>query len=52
MIAASIAIAEVDPELATKTIKRSIDGMAYALFEYGLDGAYPEGAVYWGYGTM
>jgi hypothetical protein len=52
MIAASIAIAEVDPELAAKTIKRSIDGMVNALVEYGPDGAYPEGAVYWGYGTM
>lgn len=52
MIAASIAIAEVDPELAAKTIKRSIDGIVHALVEYGPDGAYPEGAVYWGYGTM
>lgn len=52
MIAASIAIAETDPELAAKTIKRSIDGMNNALVEYAPDGVYPEGAIYWGYGTM
>ena len=52
MIAASIAVAEMEPELAAKTIKRSIDGMNYALVEYGPDGVYPEGAIYWGYGTM
>jgi len=51
MIAASIAIAEKDPELAAKTIKRSLDGMPYALQEYAPDGVYPEGSTYWGYGT-
>lgn len=51
MIAASIVIAEVDPELAAKTIARSLDGMPYALQEYMPDGVYPEGATYWGYGT-
>ncbi len=52
MIAASIAIAETDPELAAKTIQRSIDGMNIALREYAPDGAYPEGPIYWGYGTQ
>ncbi|MFY0654819.1 MAG: heparinase II/III family protein [Cyclobacteriaceae bacterium] len=51
MVAASLAVAEVDPELAAKTIYRAIDGMVYALHEYGPDGVYPEGATYWGYGT-
>jgi hypothetical protein len=51
MVAASIAIAELDPELAAKTIHRAIDGMANALDSYGPDGVYPEGATYWGYGT-
>lgn len=51
MIAASIAIAEKDPELAAKTIKRSLDGMPYAMQEYAPDGVYPEGSTYWGYGT-
>jgi hypothetical protein len=52
MIAASIAIAERDPELAATTIKRSINGLPHALDEYGPDGVYPEGSTYWGYGTV
>jgi hypothetical protein len=52
MIAASIAVAELEPELAAKTIHRSIEGMNNALREYAPDGAYPEGPVYWGYGTQ
>ncbi len=51
LIAASIVVAEQEPELAAKTIHRAIDGMANALNEYGPDGVYPEGATYWGYGT-
>ncbi len=51
MIAASIAIADKDPELAAKTIARSLDGMPYALQEYYPDGVYPEGSTYWDYGT-
>ncbi len=52
MVAASIVIAEKDPELAAKTISRALDGMPNALVAYGSDGAYPEGASYWGYGTI
>ncbi len=51
MIAAAITIADRDPELAAKTISRSLDGMPNALNSYGPDGLYPEGATYWGYGT-
>lgn len=51
MIAASIMIADIDPELAAKTISRALDGMPHALEEYGPDGVYPEGSTYWGYGT-
>lgn len=51
MIAASIAVAGEEPELAAKTISRALEGMPYALKEYGPDGVYPEGPTYWGYGT-
>ncbi|MEX2513279.1 MAG: heparinase II/III family protein [Cyclobacteriaceae bacterium] len=51
MIAAAIMIADRDPELAAKTISRSLEGMPHALAEYGPDGVYPEGSTYWGYGT-
>lgn len=51
MIAAAIVIADVDPELAAKTIQRSLNGIPYALKQYAPDGVYPEGATYWEYGT-
>ncbi|MGN6435923.1 MAG: heparinase II/III domain-containing protein [Agriterribacter sp.] len=51
MIAAAIVIADIDPELAAKTIKRSLNGMPNALKQYAPDGVYPEGASYWEYGT-
>jgi hypothetical protein len=51
MIAASIVIADVDPELAAKTIYRALDGLPHSLVEYGPDGVYPEGSTYWSYGT-
>ncbi|MEP3446300.1 MAG: heparinase II/III family protein [Flavobacteriaceae bacterium] len=51
MVAGAITIAEIDPELASKTIHRAIDAMMKSLDSYGPDGAYPEGATYWRYGT-
>jgi hypothetical protein len=51
MIAASIAVAEKEPELAAKTIARALDGMVNALVQYQPDGVYPEGSTYWAYGT-
>ncbi|WP_372949770.1 heparinase II/III family protein [Mariniphaga sp.] len=51
MIAAAIAIAEEEPELAAKTIHRALDGLPHSLVEYGPDGVYPEGSTYWSYGT-
>jgi hypothetical protein len=52
MIAASIVIAEKDPGLAARTIKRSLDGIPHALNVYAPDGVYPEGPTYWRYGTQ
>lgn len=51
MIAAATVVADEEPELAATTINRALDGMPYALKEYGPDGVYPEGPTYWGYGT-
>ncbi len=51
LIAASIAIAEDEPELAARTIHRALDKMNLILEDYGPDGNYPEGATYWEYGT-
>src|SRR3546814_535322 len=51
MIAAAIAVAEREPELAAKTIHRALEGLPHALEEYLPSGVYPEGSTYWGYGT-
>ncbi len=52
MVAASLVIADVNPELAAKTIARALDKMPNSLKSYGPDGIYPEGPTYWGYGTI
>ena len=51
LVAAAIAVAEREPELAAKTIKRALDNLPHALATYMPDGVYPEGPGYWGYGT-
>jgi len=51
MIAASLAIADVNPELAAKTIARALEKLPNSLKEYAPDGVYPEGPTYWEYGT-
>lgn len=51
MIAAALATAEKDPELAAKTISRALEKLPGSLKEYGPDGIYPEGPGYWVYGT-
>ena len=51
MVAASLVIADVDKELAAKTISRALDKITGSLSEYNPDGVYPEGPTYWGYGT-
>lgn len=52
LIAASVTIADVDPQLAAETIRRAMDGIPYVLAEnYAPDGACPEGVMYWGYTT-
>ncbi len=52
MIAASIAIADDDPELAAKTIKRALNSIPFELApNYFPDGAFREGVGYWNYAT-
>lgn len=47
----ALAVAESEPELAGRIIARAVNTVPLAMHEYGPDGAYPEGASYWGYGT-
>jgi hypothetical protein len=51
MVAASLAVADENPELAAKTIARALDKLPNSLAEYAPDGIYPEGPTYWSYGT-
>ncbi len=52
MIAAALAVSEVEPDLAADAISRALDAIPNALSHYAPDGVYPEGSTYWGYGTM
>jgi hypothetical protein len=51
LVAASLMVADVEPELAAKTIARALDKLPNSLEEYMPDGVYPEGPTYWSYGT-
>ncbi len=51
MVVAALAIADVDPELAAKTISRALEMLPHSLKEYAPDGAHPEGPSYWRFGT-
>ena len=51
MIAAALVVADINPELAAKTISRALEKLPNSLKEYAPDGVYPEGPGYWGYGT-
>ena len=47
----AIAVIEDVPDLSKSLIERSISSLKLALGEYAPDGAYPEGPMYWSYGT-
>lgn len=51
MAIGAIAVAEHEPELAARMVARAINTVPAAMHEYAPDGAYPEGASYWSYGT-
>ena len=51
MSAAAIAIADLQPELAERILNRAIENVPKSAHAYAPDGAYPEGPIYWEYGT-
>jgi hypothetical protein len=51
MVAAAIAVADHEPELAEKIIRRAVENLSFSAAVYAPDGAYPEGPMYWNYGT-
>ena len=51
MILGALAIAEDEPDLAREILAHARRSMPHGLSVYKPDGAYPEGPMYWGYGT-
>lgn len=47
----ALAVAENEPVLAAQTLQKAKDFNAYGLKPYAPDGVYPEGGMYWNYGT-
>jgi len=51
MVAGAIALADEHPELARRIITRAVENLHFSAKSYAPDGAYPEGPMYWIYGT-
>lgn len=51
MVLGALAVADEEREMAAGIIARAIEGVPYAAKGYAPDGAYPEGPMYWDYGT-
>lgn len=50
-LVAALALAEDEPELARAVVAGLRETLPVSMAAYRPDGAYPEGPVYWGYGT-
>ena len=51
IVAGALAIYEDEPELCARIIGRSLRSNPKVLASYAPDGGYPEGYMYWGYGS-
>ncbi|MDD5350052.1 MAG: heparinase II/III family protein, partial [Chthoniobacteraceae bacterium] len=51
MSAAAIALADLQPKLATRVLQRAVDNVPRCAHAYAPDGAFAEGPMYWNYGT-
>jgi hypothetical protein len=51
LVLGALAIAEDQPSLAKAVIDRAAANIHHAMDAYGPDGTYPEGPMYWNYGT-
>lgn len=49
MIAGALAIADEEPELASKIVSRAVESLPLAMRSFGPDGGWFEGPGYWGY---
>jgi len=51
MVFGSLAVYDDEPQLARTIINRAIKSVELPMKVYAPDGGYPEGYIYWGYGT-
>lgn len=51
LVIGALAVADRDPALAQRTVQRAIDELHSSAKAYAPDGIYPEGPMYWSYGT-
>jgi hypothetical protein len=51
LVASALMLAETEPDLAKQIIRRAIKALPAAMEAYHPAGAYPEGPIYWDYGT-
>lgn len=51
MVMGALAVKSKYPELSDTIVKRSVESIKLAMASYAPCGAYPEGFMYWGYGT-
>ena len=47
----ALVVADDEPDLADKILKRCLESVPFALKTFGPDGGWPEGPGYWAYGT-
>ncbi|MEX2382667.1 MAG: heparinase II/III family protein [Opitutales bacterium] len=51
LVVAALAVWERDPQLCEFIVRRALENLHHAAAAYAPDGAYPEGPMYWCYGT-
>lgn len=51
LVIGALAVANRDPALAQRTVQRAVDELHSSAKAYAPDGIYPEGPMYWAYGT-
>lgn len=51
LVAGALAVGDHEPDLAVRFLRETFEKNSLALDSYRPDGAYPEGPVYWNYGT-
>ena len=51
LLAGAFAVMEDEPELAREVVRRAVNSLPHAMTVCAPDGAYPEGPMYWVYGT-